>query len=132
MGWMANATLWALYRRERKSVLILQEAGWAPGSVWKDVKKRKSLASTGIRTSNCPACSESLYRLSYPIPLNTIVTTVSGNLYTFVPTILHVTEKSFIFETVTSTSGYCMREEREKNKLFILYSRRELELLSAF
>jgi hypothetical protein len=33
MGWTVNATPRPLYPRERDSVPILQEAGWAPGSV---------------------------------------------------------------------------------------------------
>ena len=44
-------------------VLIVQEAGWAPGPVWMGAE---NLARTGIRSSDRPARSESLYRLSYP------------------------------------------------------------------
>jgi hypothetical protein len=43
----------------------LQEAGWAPGPVWAGAE---NLASTGIRSPDRPARSESLYRLSYPGP----------------------------------------------------------------
>jgi hypothetical protein len=42
-------------------VPIVQEAGWAPGSVWTDAE---NLTSTGIRSPDLPARSESLYRLS--------------------------------------------------------------------
>jgi hypothetical protein len=42
-----------------------QEAGWAPGPVWKSAK---NLAPTGIRSPDCPARSQSLFRLSYPGP----------------------------------------------------------------
>jgi hypothetical protein len=41
---------------------IVQEAGWAPGSVWTGRKSRP----TGIRSPDRPARSQSLYRLSYP------------------------------------------------------------------
>ena len=47
-------------------VPIVQEAGWAPGPVWTGAE---NLAPTGIRSPDRPACSESLYRLSYPGPL---------------------------------------------------------------
>ena len=43
-------------------VPVVQEAGWAPGPIWTDVK---NLAPTGIRSPDRPAHSESLYRLSY-------------------------------------------------------------------
>jgi hypothetical protein len=41
---------------------IVQEAGWAPGPVWTGAE---ILASTGIRSPDRPARSQSLYRLSY-------------------------------------------------------------------
>ena len=47
----------------KDSVPIVQEAGWAPGPVWTGAE---NLASTGIRSLDRPACSESLYRLSHP------------------------------------------------------------------
>jgi len=43
-------------------VPILQEAGWAPGPAWTGAE---NLASTGIRSPDRPARSQSLYRLSY-------------------------------------------------------------------
>ena len=46
-------------------VPTVQEAGYAPGLVWKGAE---NLAPTGIRSPDRPACSESLYRLSYPGP----------------------------------------------------------------
>jgi hypothetical protein len=45
-------------------VPIVQEAGWAPGRVWTCAK---NLAPTGIRSSDLPARSQSLYRLSYRV-----------------------------------------------------------------
>jgi hypothetical protein len=47
-------------------VPILQEAWWAPGPVWTG---SENLAPTGIRLPDRPACSQSLYRLSYPFYL---------------------------------------------------------------
>jgi hypothetical protein len=44
-------------------VSIVQEAGWATGPVWTDAE---NLAFTGIRCPGHPACTQSLYRLSYP------------------------------------------------------------------
>jgi hypothetical protein len=42
---------------------MLQEVGWAPGPVWTDAE---NVTSTGIRSPDRPARSESLYRLSTP------------------------------------------------------------------
>jgi len=47
-------------------VPIVQEAGWAPGPVWTGVE---NLASTGIRSPDCPPRSESPCRLNYPGPV---------------------------------------------------------------
>jgi hypothetical protein len=44
-------------------VPIVQEAGWAPGPVWRGAE---NLAHTGIRSPDRPARSQSLYRMSYP------------------------------------------------------------------
>jgi len=44
-------------------VPTVQEPGWAPGPVWTGAE---NLASTGIRSADRPARSQSLYRLSYP------------------------------------------------------------------
>jgi len=46
-------------------VPIEQGAGWASEQYWTGVE---NLAPTGIRYSDRPARSESLYRLSYPVP----------------------------------------------------------------
>ena len=46
---------------------ILQEAVWAPGPVWTGGKSRPHWDSI----PDCPACSQSLYRLSYPAHTHT-------------------------------------------------------------
>jgi hypothetical protein len=66
---VVNATPRPLYTRERETVLIVQEAGWAPGPVWTGAE---NLVPTGIRSAQRPARSESLYRLRYPRPLTVI------------------------------------------------------------
>ena len=48
-------------------VPIVQEVGWAPGSVWTDAENLAP-SPTGIRLPDRPARSESLYRLSYRGP----------------------------------------------------------------
>ena len=53
--------------RETDPVPIVQEATWATERVWTGAEK---LASAWIRLPKHPACSESLYRLSYPGPQN--------------------------------------------------------------
>ena len=47
----------------KEPVLIVQEAGWAPGPVWTGAE---NLVSTGIRSPDRLGRSQSLYRLSYP------------------------------------------------------------------
>jgi hypothetical protein len=55
----------AAFTPEKEPVPILQEAEWAPGPVWTGAE---NIAPTGIRSSDRPARSESLYRLRYPGP----------------------------------------------------------------
>jgi hypothetical protein len=62
---MVNGTLQPPYHRERDPVPIVQEAGWAPGTVWTGAENR---APAGTRSLARPARSKSLYRLSYPGP----------------------------------------------------------------
>jgi len=58
MGVVVNAMSWLLYPQERELVPIIQEAGWAPGPIWMGAE---NLTPTGIRSSDRPAHSESLY-----------------------------------------------------------------------
>ena len=60
---MTNGTPWPLFTPGKDPVPIVQEAGWAPGSVWTGAE---NLASTGIRSPDRPARGQSLYRLSNP------------------------------------------------------------------
>ena len=53
----------SLFTPGKDQVPIVQEAGWAPGPVWKGAEH---LAPTGIRSPDRPARWQSLYRLSYP------------------------------------------------------------------
>ena len=64
-GWGLSVTPRPLFTPEKDPIPILQEVGWAPGPVWTGAE---NLASTGIRSSDRPARSQSLYRLSYPGP----------------------------------------------------------------
>jgi len=52
-----------LFTPGKDPVPIVQEAGWAPGPFWTGAE---NLATTGIRSPDRPARSQSLYRLSYP------------------------------------------------------------------
>jgi hypothetical protein len=51
-----------LFTPRKDPVPIVPEAGWAPGLVWTGAE---NLAPTGIQSPDHPACSQSLYRLSY-------------------------------------------------------------------
>jgi hypothetical protein len=52
-----------LYLQERETVPFEQETGWASGPIW---MRPENLAPTGVRTPDCPARSQSRYRLRYP------------------------------------------------------------------
>jgi hypothetical protein len=54
--WVVNATPRLLHPRERDTVPILWEAGWAPGTVWTGPEY---LAPTGIRSPDRPAHNDS-------------------------------------------------------------------------
>jgi len=62
-GWGVSVTPWPLFTPGKDPVPIVEEAGWAQGPVWTGVE---NLAPTRIRSSDHPARSQSLYRLSYP------------------------------------------------------------------
>jgi hypothetical protein len=62
-GWGVSVTPWLLFTPRKDLVFIVQEAGWAQGPVWTGAE---NLASTRIQSLDCPARSQSLYRLSYP------------------------------------------------------------------
>jgi hypothetical protein len=59
-GWSAPCP--GCFTSGKDPVPIVQEAGWAPGPVWTCAK---NLTPTGIWSVDCPARSQSLYRLSY-------------------------------------------------------------------
>jgi len=103
-GWGVSVTPRSLFTPGKDPVLIVQEAGWALGPVWTDAE---NLAPTGIRSPDRPACSQSLYRLSYPAHLwyiygfkicnkNGITRHINRNLLTEMP---HVTKHSHVFGT---------------------------------
>jgi hypothetical protein len=69
MKWVVNATLRALYPREKYLVPIVQDVGWSPGQVWTGAE---NLAP------DRPVRSESLNRLSYPTTSAPILTNVTN------------------------------------------------------
>jgi len=60
--WVNSSTPRPHFTPGKDSVPILQEAGWAPGPVWTGRKSHPHQDSI----PDCPARSQSLYRLSYP------------------------------------------------------------------
>ena len=64
-GWVVNARPRPPYYWERDPSPTVQEARWATGPVWTEAE---SIVPTGIRSSDLPVRSESLYRLRYPGP----------------------------------------------------------------
>jgi len=61
-GWVVSSTPRPHFTPGKDPVTILQEAGWAPGPVWTGGKSHPHRDWIPDR----PACSQSLYRLSYP------------------------------------------------------------------
>ena len=59
--WVASSTPRPHFTPGKDPVPIVQEAGWALGPVWTGAE---NLATTGIRTPDLPARSQSLYRMS--------------------------------------------------------------------
>ena len=72
-GWGVSITPRPLFTSGKDQVPIVQEAGWAPGSVWTGAE---NLAPTGIWSPDRPACSQSLYQLRYLVH-NSAVTCAS-------------------------------------------------------
>ena len=68
-GAEVHATPRPLYPRETVPVSIVREAGWAPGPLRKGAK---NIAPTGNRFPDRPSRSESLYRLGYSGPRNSL------------------------------------------------------------
>jgi hypothetical protein len=67
-GWSASRP--SRFTPGKDPVPIAHEAGWVPGSLWTCAK---NFAPTEIRSPDRPACSQSLYRLSYPAHCNIII-----------------------------------------------------------
>ena len=63
---MFNALPGPLYPGGKEAVIIIQEAGWAPGPVWTGVE---NLVPTGFRSSDLPARIQSLCYTDYVILL---------------------------------------------------------------
>ena len=66
---MVNSTTRPLYSEETDPVPIVQKGGWALGPVW---TRADNLSPTGIPSPDRLAGSESLCRLSCPVPLNAL------------------------------------------------------------
>ena len=62
--WVVSSTPRPHFTPGKHTVPIVQEAGWAPGPVWTAGKSCPQRDSIPDR----PALSQSLYRLSYPVP----------------------------------------------------------------
>ena len=65
MGWVVNATPWPLYPRGKTRYPLYKRRGGPQG---RSGRVLKISPPTGIRSPDCPVCSESLYRLPYPRP----------------------------------------------------------------
>ena len=68
-GWGVSVTPRPLFTPGKDPVPIVQEAGWAPGPVWRGAE---NLAPTGSWSPYRPAHSRSLCRLRYPAQDETV------------------------------------------------------------
>ena len=57
--WVVNATPRSLYAQERDPLPVIQEAGWAPGPVWKCAE---NLSPNEIQFPDRPAHSECIFK----------------------------------------------------------------------
>ena len=65
-GRVSSAMLQPPYSWQTALAPTVDESGGAPGQVWTDMEKTKSLASTGVQTLDCTAFKKLQYQLHYP------------------------------------------------------------------
>ena len=84
-------------------VPIAQEAGWDPGPVWTGAE---NLATTGIRSLDRLANSQSLYRLHYPTHLIIVKCTLNTgcSLIHFILASSHITVHIYCYSIFMITS----------------------------
>jgi hypothetical protein len=68
LKWMVSTTPRARYLRDRDPLFILEEAGWAPGPIWKGGEQ---FDATGIRSPDRPARGDRYYT-DWDIPAHDI------------------------------------------------------------
>ena len=90
-GWVVSSTPRPHFTPGKEPVPILQEAGWAPGLVWRDRKSRPHRDSI----PDHPARSQPLYWLSYPAHVITENTKGMPHLKKKTP-IQHMMSKNFL------------------------------------
>ena len=99
-GWVVSSTPRPHFALGKDPVPILQEAGWAPGPVWKGGKSRPQWDSIPDR----PARSQSLYRLSYPAHDNNMVCAQIYKVGATIPS-LSVGLQNFMWREITGEYG---------------------------
>jgi len=92
---------------EKALVLTVQEAWWAPGSVWTGMEKRQSLVDMAVRSQVLPASSKSVHWLRYSGPLCLLL----GGLYYLVPISyteanIRLSHACFAHKTCVTMLGY--------------------------
>ena len=75
-GWVFSSTPRPLFTPGKDPVPIAPEAGWAPGPIWMGGKSRPHRDSI----SDCPARSQSLYRLSYRAHIPVVYITLKDSI----------------------------------------------------
>ena len=123
-GLVVSDTLRPPFTPGKDPVPIVQEAGWAPGPVWRGTG---NLFPTGFRSPDHPARSQSLYRLRYPahVSLEKSCLFIQGRcIYTEVPRTSHTTH--FYYKSILqidSPSWIEMRtaqQETRHNSIFLV------------
>jgi len=113
-GWVVISTPRPHFTPRKEPVPILQEAGCAPGPVWMG---RKSHTHRDL-IPDCPACSQSLYRLNYLThPVTMILELIWSQLNLSKSTTQQIANKSssymktFKYLRTSTTNQYNMHDE---------------------
>ena len=112
---MVSSTTRPHFTHGKDPVPILQEAGWAPVSVWTSGKSRPYRDSIPDR----PARSQSLYRLSYPTHNLVLYYIIFINIHLYKNCKLFLTD-FWIFTTANYSKQYILSSWIHKELKFLL------------
>jgi len=112
-GWVVSSTTRPHFTPGKNPVPILQEAGWAPGSVWTGGKSRSHRHSI----PDLPARSQSLYRLSY--------THTHTHTHIYIYIYIYIITETYVVRTNVKTwpKFKCLFRNVLPNYLYLLHTK---------